>query len=289
VRIALSPRAAFAIIAIASGLLLVLRSRPLERFSGGIEPLLYASGLTVPRGLVSLPDGTILALDGVGASAQVVEVGVDGTVTPIGGGLAPAAALLAQPGIWAIAEGSGGVWYATVPDEGRLVAIDLGGAAPTVRVVASFAGENGAPNPRPTGIAVSPMGAIYVAFLATQPGKVTSGAVVIVQANGRWKTAFDGLTLPVGLGFDNAGQLHVLELAERYDDNAARAVPKSGRLMTLGPESHQRRTIARRLDRPAGMVFTPAGDLYLSESAYGTGEGEARLLRVPAQGLLPGA
>lgn len=287
-RLALSPRAAFLAIALASGLLLVLRSRPLERFNGGIEPLLYATGLTLPRALASLPDGTILAIDGPDAAARVVEIDVDGSVSAYTAPSEPGAALLARSGVWAVAAARDGTVYATVREEGLLIEIAAGGGQTGTREVVRFAGA-GAPNPQPTGVTVSPDGTVYVALFATQPGRQTSGAVARVERDGRWTTVFDGLTAPVAVGFDREGQLYVLEAAERYDAGGGQLSRANGRLMTLGPEAHQRRTIARGIDRPTGMVFTPAGDLYLTERAYETAPGEAHLLRVPAQGLRPSA
>ncbi|MGI8424241.1 MAG: hypothetical protein ACR2NO_09065, partial [Chloroflexota bacterium] len=111
--------------------------------------------------------------------------------------------------------------------------------------------------------------------------------VVRVGADGRWEPAFDGLTLPVGMAFGPGGQLYVLELAQRIDHTTGQAAPRSGRLLALGPAPHQRRTIARDLDLPSGLVFTPVGDAYFTERSFHPLPNGGHLLRLPAQGLLP--
>jgi sugar lactone lactonase YvrE len=157
-----------------------------------------------------------------------------------------------------------------------------------LETVADFVGSDGV-NPQPTGVAVAPDGTVHVALFATVANRAGSGKVVRVEQDGRWEVAFDTLSFPVGLGFDRDGQLYVLELAQRYDERGGRYAPGTGRLMTIGPARYQRRTLIRELTLPAGLAFTPAGDLYLTENAFQTGPAEARLLRVPAQGLRPGA
>jgi hypothetical protein len=76
------PRLAFAAAAILALALLLFRARPLARLSGTIQPLLYASGLTEPRSLLFLPDGTLLV--GQGKGNGVVRVTPDGQVAPAG-------------------------------------------------------------------------------------------------------------------------------------------------------------------------------------------------------------
>ena len=273
-----------AVIALAALALLVARSRPLARFVGGIEPLLYASGLTEPRALLSLPDGTIVLAEETDSGRRVVEVGVDGQLTPAAGPEAPNRAL-GVAGVWAVAAGSDGTFLATLPGTGRLVRLTPGDEAQP-REVATFIGSDGV-NPMPTGVAVAPDGAVYVALFATAPDRGGTGKVARVEPDGRWEIAFDTLSFPTGLGFDALGQLYVLELAQRFDTRSGSPAAGTGRVMAIGPQRYQRRTLIRDLALPAGLVFTPAGDLYLAENAYHAAAGEARLLRVPAQGLRP--
>src|SRR5688500_19641987 len=55
-----------ALVVLGSFAWLLVRSRPLQRFTGGAEALLYATGLNAPRALYSLEDGTILAAERAG-------------------------------------------------------------------------------------------------------------------------------------------------------------------------------------------------------------------------------
>ena len=55
-RLRLPPSFLLALVALVSFGLLLLRSRPLERFNAASEALLYASGLNAPRALYSLDD-----------------------------------------------------------------------------------------------------------------------------------------------------------------------------------------------------------------------------------------
>lgn len=278
-------RLVMAVIALAALALLVLRSRPLARFVGGIEPLLYATGLTEPRALLSLPDGTILLAEG--GTGRVVEVGLEGQLLSPRASRGLPASAVDIGGAWAIAEAPEGATLATVREAGKLVRASERAGAIGLDTVASFVGSDGF-NPQPTGVAVAPHGQVYVALFATVANRAGSGKVVRVGRDGTWEVAYDTLSFPVGLGFDRDGQLHVLELAQRYDERGGRYSPGTGRLMAIGPARYQRRTLIRDLTLPTGMVFTPAGDLYLTENAFQTGPAEARLLRVPAQGLRPG-
>ena len=92
----LPQRLLIAIVVLGSFALLLVRSRPLQRFTGGAEALLYATGLNAPRALYSLEDGTILAVEGAAGGVRVVEVLVEGVVAPHPD--APAALLLADAG-----------------------------------------------------------------------------------------------------------------------------------------------------------------------------------------------
>jgi hypothetical protein len=296
-RLRLPPSFLIALVALVSFGLLLLRSRPLERFNAASEALLYASGLSAPRALYSLDDGTILAVEGTGPAARVVEIGVDGAKRPVSSAppaltlpdVAAGESTLPFPRLgtaWSVARAPDGAALAALPLSNRVVRLEADG---TQRILAeSFTGTAGR-NPLPVAVAVSPAGDLHVALFSTDAGRIASGQVVRLAAGGRREVAFDGLTLPIGLGFGPGGQLFVLELARGIDPRSGQAVPKTGRLLALGPAAHQRRTIARDLDLPGGLVFTPAGDAYLTERAFPPAleAGSALLLRLPSGELAP--
>ncbi|HEV2122928.1 MAG TPA: hypothetical protein VGW38_09150, partial [Chloroflexota bacterium] len=74
-------RAALVIVVLVSFAVLVARGRPLARF-GLIEPLLYATGLHQPRGLLFRQDGTLLIAEAGGNDAAGAPI--PGRVTIIG-------------------------------------------------------------------------------------------------------------------------------------------------------------------------------------------------------------
>ena len=293
-RLRLPPSFLIGLVAVASLGVLLLRSRPLQRFTGGAEALLYASGLNAPRALYSLDDGTILAAEGAGKAVRVVEVGVDGAIAPHVGG--PAALLVPDLGAaestlpfpqlgtpWSVSRAAGGATIAALPRSNRVVRVEPDGAVSTL--ADGFAAAAGL-NPLPVAAALSPAGELHVALFSTDSTRAASGQVVRLSAGGQREVAFEGLTLPIGMAFSPGGQLYVLELARGINARSGRAIPRSGRLLALGPAPHQRRTIARDLDLPGGLVFTPAGDAYFTERAFPPAPG-ALLLRLPAAGFAP--
>lgn len=286
-----------ALVVLGSFAWLLVRSRPLQRFTGGAEALLYATGLNAPRALLSLEDGTILAAEGSGAAVRVVEVGVTGEITARPD--APAALLQPDTGTaaavvpfprlgtaWSVARAPDGGMVVALPHTNRVARAQVGGALLTL--AEGFSGTGGR-NPLPTAAAISPSGELYVALFATDADRPASGQIVRVLEGGRWERAFEGLILPVAMAFAPSGQLYVLELARRLDPQSGEALPKSGRLLAIGPAPHQRRTIARDLDLPSGLAITPAGDAYFTERGFQPAPGGAHLLRLPAGGLAPGA
>ena len=187
---------------------------------------------------------------------------------------------------WSVSPAPGGATIAALPLSNRVVRSEPDGTTRTLAESFTGAGER---NPLPVAAALSASGELYVALLSTDPARAASGRVMRVADFGRREVAYDGLTLPIGMAFGPNGQLYVLELARGIDSRSGAALPRSGRLLALGPAAHQRRTIAHDLDLPGGLVFTPAGDAYFTERAFpltvSEAPGGAHLLRLPAGGL----
>ena len=299
-------RAGLFLVVAASLALLVARSRPLARMSGTVEPLLFATGLSEPRGLASQPDGTLLVTQAGGGLARIDEAG---TVTTAGGARAsllatalawpdagPADARLPTGGTaWAAAADARGAVYATLPLSNQLIRLSSGGTGgasgsgglTTAQPVTGFLGADGR-NPLPTGLTVGPDGALYVTLFAAEGTRATGGKVVRVEADGRWQPILEGLTYPTGLAFGAGGQLYVLELARGFDERGQRYTPGSGRLLALGPAPNRRRTVVREISYPTGITIAPLGDVFFTENGLAGFGGAGHVLRVPAAGLTAG-
>ena len=176
-----------------------------------------------------------------------------------------------------------------LPLANLLVRIDpaTGRAVP----VTPFIGAGGS-NPLPTSVARHPGrhpgGDPLRGRALPGGGQLPTGRVVQVAPDGRWQPVYEGLRFPIAVAFAPNGLLYVVEFASGYDAANRRFLPGSGRVLALGPEARQRRTVIRDVDYPTAIAFSPAGDLYVTEGGVFRGPGEGRLLFVPAQTLLVG-
>ena len=133
------------------------------------------------------------------------------------------------------------------------------------------------------------------------PGRDDAGDPLRLPALSRRRAASRGAPRPGGPGWALAtpaggaalpgggrprpnGLLCVLEFASGYDAAGERWVPRSGRVVAIGPEPTRRRTVVRDVDYPTALAFAPNGDLYVTEGAF-RGPGEGRVLLVPGQSL----
>jgi hypothetical protein len=266
---------------------LALRSRPLARMSGTIEPLLFASGLNHLLASVA------------GPPASVVEISPAGDVRAVGPGergLQAAALLWPDAGIapelgvgagtaWAAAPDRQGSVYATLPRSNQLVRVRASAGAPAADVVTGFIGAGGR-NPLPTGVAVAPDGGVYVTLFATEQNRASTGQVVKVEPDGRWQAVYDGLTFPVGLAVGAAGQMVVIELARAFDERSGRFIPNSGRLLVLGPGQNRRRTVVREINYPSALTVSAEGEIFFTEDGIFSAPGAGKVLRLPPQGII---
>lgn len=113
-----------------------------------------------------------------------------------------------------------------------------------------------------TGIAGGPDGNLYITEYV--PGKVTR-----VHPNGQYQDVYGGLALPIGVAFDGAGRLCVLEFVGQV-----RCFDEEGR----------RYTIAEGLLQPTAITTGPDGDLYVSNRGHLSNKGEGEIVRVAARG-----
>ncbi len=188
--------------------------------------------------------------------------------------------------IWSARSSAPGAIYATAPLANRLLRLGpVEGNVPLAAGVITGFVDKGQVNPLPTGVALGPDGAIYVAFFGPQPYRAGAGQVVRVTPDGLWQPVFTRLNFPVALAFSPSGQLYVLEFASSFDSRTNRFTPGSGRLLALGPGNARRRVVVRDINYPTALAISPTGDAYFSENGVLSGPGQGRILRVTAPAL----
>jgi sugar lactone lactonase YvrE len=109
-----------------------------------------------------------------------------------------------------------------------------------------------------TGIAAGQDGALYVT-------PYVSGSVLRVRLSGEHEQVLGGLALPIGVAFDRAGRLCVLEYVGQV-----RCFDQQG----------QAQLVASGLNQPTAMIAGPDGDLYVSNRGHFSVHGEGEIVRV---------
>lgn len=159
---------------------------------------------------------------------------------------------------------------------GRVLEVTLDGAA---RVFAEL------PQMPPlTGLAFGPDGRLQLALFSELPLGPGKGAIWAADSAGELTPVVTGLTLPVDLGFDAAGTLYVLEFSDGGTPAQPAYTPNSGRLLRI-EHNGAATVVLERLNYPTALLFSPAGDLYLTVNGAFSKPGEGAILRVPCRSL----
>jgi len=131
-------------------------------------------------------------------------------------------------------------------------------------------GENPARNgaaeldPVPTGVAAAPDGGVYVGFLGGFPFPPGSAKVVRVAPDGSQSDAVTGLTAVVDVEVGPDGMLYVTEFATGFDAEGQTGWrADSGRVLRI-PEGGSPEVVVAGLNKPNGIAFDDAGDLYVT-------------------------
>ncbi|HEX2035088.1 MAG TPA: ScyD/ScyE family protein [Chloroflexota bacterium] len=189
---------------------------------------------------------------------------------------------------WGAQAAADGSVYVAMPLANLLLRLPPGAegmpAAEAARAVTGFIGAGGS-NPLPVGVALAPDGSVLVAHFGAAPFRPGGGRIVQVEADGRWQPRVEGLSFPVALAFGRDGQLYVLEFASGYDQASGRFTPRSGRLISVGPQPGRRRIIVRDVHYPTSLVISAGGDAYFTENGVFSAPGQGRILMVPAPTL----
>jgi sugar lactone lactonase YvrE len=198
--------------------------------------VLARGGLAVPRGLARTGED-VLVSDGVsirrlraGSADVLVAAGIDQIPPP-----------------FAVALGSGGVAWITVPELGEVHRVDLA-ARTSAKVAGGF--------DRPTSILALSDGGVVVADTG-------AGRIVRVEADGSTRTLASGLVSPLGLA-SRGGQILTTE-------------PTGGRVLGIR-EGSPPALIATGLAAPAGVAADAAGHVFVAETKTSS------LLRIDSDG-----
>jgi hypothetical protein len=107
---------------------------------------------------------------------------------------------------------------------------------------------------------------LYVALFGGFPYVEGGGVIVSLDKRGQNAEArleIDGLNTPVGIAFDEAGRLLILEHG-RFDQ-ATGFVPGSGRLISVDLRAGDRRVLAAGLTRPASVLVLDDGRIAIAQ------------------------
>jgi hypothetical protein len=177
-------------------------------------------------------------------------------------------------GTWYSMIAVGGDLYAVEPNHGELDKITPG--APISRVVDISASQG---HIVPTAM-VFHNGNFYVGNLNTFPIAQGSSKVLKITPTGQITVFRGNLTTILGLAFDSADRLYVLE----NTTGRQFPTPGTGKVIRIDPLGGNRTVIASGLFLPTAMTFGPDGALYVSNVGFGpppNGIGQVLKITVP--------
>jgi hypothetical protein len=182
-------------------------------------------------------------------------------------------------GTWYSMIAVGGDLYAVEPNHGELDKITPG--APTAATLVSRVIDISASQGHivPTAIAYHD-GNFFVGNLNTFPIVPGSSKVFKITPTGQISVFATGLTTVLGLAFDSAGRLYVLENTTGAGNQFP--TPGTGKVIRIGPLG--RTLIASGLFLPTAMTFGHDGALYVSNVGFGpppNGLGQVLKITVP--------
>ncbi len=178
-------------------------------------------------------------------------------------------------GTWYSMIAVGGDLYAVEPNHGELDKITPGARVSRVVDISASQGHI-----VPTAIAFH-NGNFYVGNLNTFPIVPGSSKVLKITPTGQISVFRSGLTTILGLAFDSADRLYVLENTTGNGNQFP--TPGTGKVIRIDP-SGNRTLIASGLFLPTAMTFGPDGALYVSNVGFGpppNGLGQVLRITVP--------
>jgi hypothetical protein len=149
--------------------------------------------------------------------------------------------------------------YAVEPNHGELVRISTRTGA--VHRIADISASQG--HIVPTAIAGF-YGNFFVGNLDVFPIVEGSSKILKITPTGKVTTVVRGLTTVVGVQFDKAGRMYVLQNTV----GNANPTPGAGNIVRVGSDGSLK-TIVSGLTLPTAMTFGPGGDLFVSNVGFG--------------------
>lgn len=176
-----------------------------------------------------------------------------------------------------------GSWYGMISSEGSLVAVEpnhgeivrVDARTGQVTRIADISATQGHIVPT---VVAERRGSFYVSSLGTFPGTTGSQKILRISRSGAISEVASDFTAVLGLDFDAAGRLYVLETGEAGGFPA----PGAGRVIRLDRKGN-RVVIADGLFLPTGLRVGPDGWLYISNKGFGPPQ-PGEILRVRIKG-----
>lgn len=125
-------------------------------------------------------------------------------------------------------------------------------------------------DPTITGVAFGKDGALYVTVFGAFPFLKGSGKVVRVTPDGRIHDVLQGLIMPIGVGFDAAGTMYVLQYANTLIPTPApHFAPRTG-VLYRRTAAGVLQPVVTGLTEPTAFTFGPQGQIYITNKGGGT-------------------
>lgn len=174
-------------------------------------------------------------------------------------------------GAWWNMVSAGGELYTMNPNLGDFVHVSLNGHVERIVDLSATYGHS-----VPTALIYA--GNFVIGNLGNFPVQAGASLIAKVTPSGQVKTMGRGVTAVLGLAYDRAHRLYVLQASTV--DGSFLVDPGEGTIVRIEP-SGAITPILEGLDFPASITFGPDGDLYVTNNGFSPGSnGDGSILRV---------